>query len=246
MYPRVVVDINKLRENIIICKNLLDNHNTSMMFVAKCICEDEYIIRAIDDIDFEYLADARLDNFEGFRFSTKRKVLLRIPMLSELEKVIKEVDISMVSEIETIKKMNEIAIENATTHSVILMVELGDLREGVMPDDVLDYARFILSLSNIKLLGLGVNLTCYGSIIPTADKLNKLVELKHLIKSELDYDIEILSGGNSSSMHLYGNNSMPDEINNLRLGEIILLGKETAYGKNILNLNEDVLFLKQK
>ncbi len=244
MYPRLVVDIKKLRENIIKTKNLLDSKGISMMLTTKCFCADNNILKAIEDIDFEYLADSRIDNIKSYSWSKKKKVLIRIPMISELEEVVDYADISLVSEMKTIKMIDDVAKKKSTKHSVILMVELGDLREGVLVENVVDYVSEIIDLNNTHLIGLGVNLTCYGSVIPTRDKLEVLVNLKKEVKEKLGYDIQIISGGNSSSIYLLEKDEMPKEVNNLRLGEVVLLGRETAYGNSFMNLNEDVFTLE--
>ncbi len=244
MYPRLVVDIKRLRENTIKTKKLLDSKGISMMLTTKCFCADNNILKAIEDIDFDYLADSRIDNIKSYSWSKKKKVLIRIPMLSELEDVVDYADISLVSEMKTIKMLGELAKAKSTTQSIILMVELGDLREGVLKEDVLDYVSEIIKLNNIRLVGLGVNLTCYGSVIPTRDKLEVLVKLKKQVKEKFNYDIDIISGGNSSSMYLIEIDEMPTEVNNLRLGEVVLFGRETSYGNRFMDLNEDIFTLE--
>lgn len=57
-------------------------------------------------------------------------MMIRIPLLTEKEEIIKYCDISLNSEYKTIKVLNEEAKRQNKTHKIILMVDLGDLREG--------------------------------------------------------------------------------------------------------------------
>jgi predicted amino acid racemase len=125
------------------------------------------------------------------------------------------------------------------------MFDLGDLREGIYyTDKYLDTIEVILKLSNIELIGIGTNLTCYGGVIPTYETLVNLVNIKEEIENHFNIKLDIISGGNSSSLPLLLNNELPKEINNLRLGEVIMLGRETAYGNIVQGLFDDVFILQ--
>jgi len=172
------------------------------------------------------------------------KILLRIPMKSEVEEVVKYADISFNSEYETLEKLNEIAKKNNKVHKVVIMVDLGDLREGYFVEkDLLENIKKIHDLHNISIIGLATNLTCYGSVLPSEENLSKLVNLAEKIEKNFHIKMQIISGGNSSSLFLLNENKLPSKINNLRVGEAILLGRETAYGKDIDGTYNDVFKL---
>lgn len=99
---------------------------------------------------------------------------------------------------------------------------------------------------------MGVNLTCYGGVIPKYDILYTLTELKNTIESKYNIELDIISGGNSSTVYLL-NEELPKEINNLRLGESIILGRESAYQKliegtdqNPFTLEAEIIEVKEK
>ena len=96
-------------------------------------------------------------------------VLLRTA-LSQAESIVKSVDISLNTEIETLKQLSYYAKAQNKSHQVIVMVELGDLREGVLPGDLFQFIREALSLSHLKIVGIGCNLACYGGVKPDATK----------------------------------------------------------------------------
>ena len=101
----------------------------------------------------------------------------------------------------------------------------------------------IHDLHNISIIGLATNLTCYGSVLPSEENLSKLVNLAEKIEKNFHIKMQIISGGNSSSLFLLNENRLPSKINNLRVGEAILLGRETAYGKDIDGTYNDVFKL---
>ncbi len=172
------------------------------------------------------------------------KVLLRLPMLSEASEVVKYADISMNSELETIKALNNAAKEAGTQHKIIVMTDLGDLREGVWPADLMAFVEEITTLDNIIIEGLGVNLTCYGGVVPDENNLGQLCDLAGELEARFELKLNIISGGNSSSLYLLDRNSLPDGVNNLRPGEALVLGRETAFGDAIENTHQDIFTLK--
>ena len=127
------------------------------------------------------------------------------------------------------------------------MIDLGDLREGLFfreRDTIYETVEEILKLSNIQLFGLGVNLTCYGAIIPKHDNLSILVQLAEDIRARYNLELPMVSGGNSSSLYLIEKGELPEGINNLRIGEAFILGNETAYGQCIAGTNGDAIVLE--
>ena len=245
MNPEIVINIRKLKENAEFILDLCHKNNIEPFFVGKVLAGDARVINSIIDCGFKYYADSRIENLTVVNNANVRKVLLRIPSLSEVHRVVNNCDISLNSEIDVIKALDQAAYENDIIHEIILMIDLGDLREGIFfHDEYIDVIGEILEMNNIKLIGLGTNLTCYGGIIPTYDNLNILVEIKKQIKRAFNYEVEIISGGNSSSLVLLNKGLIPKGINNLRIGEALLLARETAYGNFINEMNIDAFTLK--
>jgi predicted amino acid racemase len=161
-------------------------------------------------------------------------------MISQAGEVVEYADISLNSEIETIRALSVEANLKDRTHKVILMFDLGDLREGIIDQtEMLRTVEETLKLERIIVAGIGANLTCFGGVIPTKDNLARLVELKRTIERNFDIVLDIVSGGNSSSLHLVEEEAMPEGINQLRLGESIVCGRESAYGHQIIGTYDD-------
>ncbi|MCF7926422.1 MAG: alanine/ornithine racemase family PLP-dependent enzyme [Candidatus Izimaplasma sp.] len=244
MTPTVYVDLTKFKENLLYLTHQCQKHHLSLMAVTKVFSADQKLIDVINDVEPAYIADSRIDNLK--QIETKLpKVLLRLPALSEVEEVVQYADISLNSELKTIKALNESAEKHGKIHQIILMIDLGDLREGIFEKEELhSVVKKLLTFSHIKLLGLGTNLTCYGGVIPTVDVLNKLIQHKQDLEDTFDITIQLVSGGNSSSLELMFNNNLPKGITNLRLGESLVLGRETAYGKSLKNMHSDIFTLE--
>lgn len=253
MYPRLVVDLKKLESNLdAVAKITKDEGKCSLMIVTKGLCADPEMAKMVaghEAVDF--MADSRVMNIKTYaeeaRKNGKKTVLLRIPMHDEVADVAKYVDLSFNSELSTIKMLNEEAKKLGLVHNILLMIDLGDLREGIFYQNeelIFQTVEEILALENIKLYGIGVNLTCYGAIIPKNDNLSNLTAIAAKIEEKFGIKLEMVSGGNSSSIYLVGKGELPAGINNLRLGESFLLGNDTAYGEKLPGTVGDALVLE--
>lgn len=253
-YPKITVDLSKIEHNTRVMKERLQKNNIETMgAVTKVFCGNPYIAKAFVEGGADFLADSRVQNLEKLKDLPTPKMLLRLPMISEVEDVIDYADISLNSEVSTLKALNEAARKKDKTHKVILMADLGDLREGFFKEeDLYEAAELVLSLENLHLYGVGVNLTCYGAVIPKPEILARLTKFRDGIKDKFNHTIEIVSGGNSSSIYLVGKEDLPG-INNLRLGECLVLGTESSYGEKVEGLycdawtfEAEIIELKEK
>ncbi|MEW8994938.1 ornithine racemase Orr [Clostridium sp.] len=243
-YPRIDIDLKKLTYNAKFLLNMCNGKMIDVAVVTKVFCSEPDIVKGVLDAGVKTIGDSRVANLKKIVNLPCEKLLLRIPALSEVREVIMYSDISLNSEIDTIKALSKEAIRAKKTHKIILMVDLGDLREGVLEKDVLEISREIVKLSNIRFMGIGTNLTCYGGVIPDEVNLGRLLKIKNNIEEELNIKIPIVSGGNSSSLYMVMNKTIPEGINSLRLGESVVLGRETAYGRDIPGMFGDVFTLK--
>lgn len=244
MNPRIDIHLSKLKHNTKIITDLCKEKGIEVAAVTKGFSGISEIAQAYVDGGARYLADSRIENLKKLKDISIEKIMLRLPMTSQIEETVAYADISLNSELETIVALNNAAEKLGKIHKIIIMVDLGDLREGFFDEVELEDALLKMKkLQNIKVIGVGTNLTCYGGVIPDETNLGKLVEYGEKIEKVLDTKLEIISGGNSSSFHLLEQDRIPKKINNLRLGETLLLGREAAYGELIENTHHDVFQL---
>jgi ornithine racemase len=232
--PRIEISLSKIRHNAQVLSELYGEKGISIMGVSKAVLGDPAIALAMTQGGVDFIADSRIENIQKMKDAEviAQFVLLRTA-LSQAEDVVINADISLNTEIETITKLSHYSKVHHKIHKIIIMVELGDLREGVLPSDLSDFVRETLLLKHIKIAGIGCNLACYGGIIPDSQKMYELSRLANEIEKDFQIKLEIISGGNSANYEWYKLSQNTGRINNLRLGESILLGRETVHRKAI-------------
>lgn len=204
------------------------------------------IVEAMTRGGIESLADSRLENIvslrkKGFRQSI---TLLRIPRLSGVKSVVEYTDYSVNSEFAVMKALSEAALSEKKMHKVVMMVDVGDLREGVLPEDALEMAGKAAALKGITISGIGTNMGCFGGILPTLHNLNLLMDIAREIEQKVGIRLDIISGGGTSSLKLVEQGIIPEGVNQLRIGEGILLGTDTTHDYKIPWLHQDAFLLK--
>ncbi len=252
MYPRLSIDLDRIRSNT---STLLDLVGKRDIFgVTKGVAGSIQVAGAMIDSGVEGLADSRLLNL--IRLNEEFEIplmLLRQPMINEIESAIKVADFIFVTEIELAKKLSLEAARVGKVQNIILMLEAGDLREGITPFELDEIAFTVQKLDSIELHGLAINTGCSFSIAPTKEQLVDLVEAKKELVKRFDKDIPILSGGNSSCINLLLSGDMPKEINQLRVGEAILFGHEPieykplkGFRQGAFSLEAEIIEIKRK
>lgn len=245
-YPRLVAYPKKLTQNAQTILSWCREANVDVTFVGKCITEDPALLPHILETGMVCLADSRLENLAAAR-TTLPKLLLRIGMPDTAEEIVSVADISAQSEPATISALARTAERSGRRHKIILMIDLGDLREGILYSDreaILEAASAVVRSPALELYGIGTNLTCYGSIVPDKRNLGILCDIADMLRDHFRIPLPVVSGGNSSSLALLRSGDMPSGINNLRIGEALLLGTDTSTGKKFPELWDDAFVLE--
>jgi ornithine racemase len=227
--PRIEIALSQIRHNARMLCELYGAKGISLMGVSKAILGEPLIAEAMIQGGVEYIADSRLENIQKMKRSgvSTQYVLLRSAP-SQAESIVRDVDISLNTELETIQKLSYYASLQQKIHRIILMVEMGDLREGILPEDLALLIEEVLALPQIQLVGLGCNLACYGGVKPDRQKMRQLSDLTEAMEQKFQIDLPITSGGNSANYEWYKSALTVGRINNLRIGESILLGCGTV------------------
>lgn len=245
MYPKVRVDSKKLKNNINTLKSLCRERGIEIAGVTKVFAGNSKIAKILVDGGMKKLADSRIENLKNLKDLNCEKWLIRPPMKTQIDDLIEYADVSLNSELEIIEEIDKKAREKQKIHKVVLMVDLGDIREGYVDyDELIDVSIKVEKMENVHLYGIGVNLTCFSFIQSSREKLEELVRIAEKIESKINRQLEIISGGNSATIDLMLRNEIPSRVNNLRLGESILFGKERAKYKYLENTNKDVFIIE--
>jgi len=243
--PRLEVDLAKLHHNTRTLVDRLASRGIGVTGVTKVTLGNPAIARVMLRAGVASIGDSRIENIQRMRTAkvSGTFVLLRTPLMSQVEAVVQYADISFNTEIAVIEKLNQAASRTNRVHQIVLMIELGDLREGILPQDLEATVRQILPFSHIRLVGLGANLACFGGIQPDGEKMALLSKLALAMQQRFDLQLPIVSGGNSANLAWVANTPDTGAINNLRLGESIFLGRETLERAPIAGLYEDAITL---
>lgn len=224
--PKLIINKTKLLHNMRMLVDAAHRQHVQIALVSKVTCAHPAVIDCINRSGCDMLADSRIMNLNA-SVSTLPKLLLRIGMPEDAEAIVLSSDISLESEERTILALQSAAEKHGLKHRVILMIDLGDLREGVFfrdRDEIIRLAALIKQSPNLELYGTGTNLTCYGSVMPDRENLGTLVSITEWLRKELGLPIPVISGGNSTSLRLLLDGDLPEGINHLRLGESVMCG----------------------
>ena len=229
-FPRIVIDRDKLRNN---CTQIVRHCEARCIAVAGVIKGAgglPEIARLYRSCGAAQLATSRLEQMELWRREgiPGPYMLLRVPGLSELPEVARLADYSLQSDATTLDALNSVCAEQGVTHRVIVMADLGDLREGFWDKtEMVEVCCHVeQGLDHLHLAGVGVNLGCYGAVKPTPENMGQLVDIARAVEARIGRRLEIVSGGATSSYTLVHWGTMPQGINHLRIGETALLAKD--------------------
>lgn len=244
-FPRLEIDLDKIEHNARSLVMRLAPSGITVTGVTKALLGDPQISAALLRAGVEDLGDSRIENVERLRRGgiRSRIALIRTPMLSQVDRVVQHTDMSFNTELDVVAALSSAGQKSNTVHGVVLMVELGDLREGVMPCDLLKAVEVTQRMPNIRFMGIGANLACLSGVSPDTANMSELSTLADSIDAKLGPVTEIISGGNSANINWALSGADTGRINNLRLGEAILFGREALRRAPIEGLHVDAITL---
>jgi len=230
-HPYVTIDLDKIEHNASVVVQLCRTRGIEVTGVTKATQGDAQVAAAMLRGGVTSIGEARIESIRRLKVAGIEApfVLLTVPSLSELAAVIDVADVSLNSELSALHGLSAAALARGAAQAVLIMVELGDLREGV-PAAALDaFVQQAHALPGIRIKGIGANLTCFGGIAPSPENMNRLTRLADQIEQTSGLELEWISGLNSSALKLIASGRLPHRINHARIGEAILLGRETTH-----------------
>ena len=241
----IKLDQKKLKHNYKHLQNLFQSRNIEWGVVSKILCGNKLFINEIINLGVKEIHDSRISNLKTIKEISPdvQTVYIKPPAKRSISKIVKYADVSFNTEIDTIKMLSDEAGKQNKIHKIIIMIEMGDLREGVMGEDLITFYGDVLSLPNIEVRGIGTNLNCLSGVMPNQDKLIQLSLYKQLIEAKFDVSIPWVSGGTSVAIPLILKNARPMAVNHFRIGEALFFANDLFTGKIIEGMESEVFKL---
>lgn len=241
----ITLDAGKLRANFDYLNLLFKRNNIDWCVVSKVLSGNKTFLTELLKYDIRQIADSRVSNLKMIKSINPdiETIYIKPPAKRSVSNVVKYADISMNTEIETIKLLSKEAAKLNKTHKIIIMIELGELREGVLAEEFIEFYKKVFKLDHIKVVGIGTNLSCLYGVLPNHDKLIQLSLYEQLVEAKFDRQIPYVSGGSSVTIPLIFQNLLPKSINHFRVGETLFLGTDVYNNTKFKKMNSDVFTL---
>lgn len=217
----------ELRHNFEYLNTLFKERGIKWGITTKLICGNEKYLEEVINLGIGEVHDSRVSNLQKIKEISPDVLTIYIkpPPQDIIQDVVKYADISLNTELSTMKALSEEAQKQNKLHKVIIMIEMGDLREGVMREDLINFYEKVFRLPGIEVIGLGTNLNCLHGVMPDGDKLIQLALYKQIIELRFKREIPLVSGGTTVTIPLLLRNLLPDGVNHFRVGEALFFGK---------------------
>ncbi|MBN1337810.1 MAG: alanine/ornithine racemase family PLP-dependent enzyme [Bacteroidales bacterium] len=241
----IEMDREKLKHNFKYLDELFTKNNIRWGVVSKLLCGNPQFIKELLNLGIKEIHDSRISNLKTIKRidPTVQTVYIKPPARRSIKSLVRYADVSFNTEYSTIQAISDEAAKQGKNHKIIIMIELGDLREGIMGNDLMEFYSKVFNLPNIEIVGLGTNLNCLHGVMPSHDKLIQLSLYKQLIEEKFKKNIKWVSGGSSVTIPLLMKKLVPAGVNHFRVGETLYLGNNLITGKPIKGMKSDVFRL---
>ena len=243
---RVTINLDGLQHNLSVINAWMSQHGASWTVVTKVLCGHAASLRALQQLGVQSMGDSRLENLQAIERIVPgfEAWYLRVPTPSSVDEVAASADVSLNSELAVIRALNEAAGKHGKVHRIVIMIELGDLREGILPGSLVRFYRQVFDLPHVEVLGIGANLGCFSGSVPTIDQFTQLALYRELLELKFDRKLPMISAGSTAVLPLLQQGVLPRGINHFRIGEALFLGSDLINGGTLNGLRSDVVLLK--
>lgn len=236
---------DRLEHNFCFLKQLFQRHNMEWGVVSKLLCGNKEYLKVLIDLGITEVHDSRIQNLKTIK-SIKpdiQTVFIKPPGIRNVEQVVRYADVSMNTEFRSIKLLSDEAVKQHKVHKVIIMIETGDLREGVMGEHLIDFYAKVFELPGVEIIGIGTNLNCLHGVMPSTDKLIQMSLYKQIIELKFNKHIPWVSAGTSVTIPLLLTKQIPKGVNHFRVGETLFFGVNLFEENTIEGMYPDVFEL---
>lgn len=242
---RLVIRLDAIRHNTALIAGMCSERGLALTAVTKGVQGNPFIVREMIDAGVTSLGDSRLDNIRRMRKAGIKADyhLIRMPAPAEVGEILGLADVSYHSEIDVVKALAGAASARGVAHRVVLMVDVGDRREGLMPEDVRKAAAEVMHLRGVSLYGLGMNVGCVSGVQPTPVNMGLLAELAADVEARLGRRVALVSGVSSTAIPMIAGGLVPQGINHARIGSAILTGDYDTWSEPVPGARHDAFEL---
>lgn len=239
------IHIDKIIENVVTIDNLMKKNDKEWSLVVKVLgahkaalqaLMEHEIIRGIHSLAVSQWKILKLIKEINPNIVT---TYIKPPVIKNADHVVRYADISFNSSFLTIKALNEAAKKQNKEHQIVIMIEMGELREGIRREGLVEFYQKVFQLSNIRVIGIGSNLGCMIGIQPSYDKLLQMVLYEQLIEAVFKQKVKLVSGASSITLPLLQKGKVPKGVNHFRIGEAAFLGTSPLNNRQFANLHTD-------
>jgi len=241
----ITLNRKSLAINYSYLQQLFKKNNIEWAPVLKMLCGNKTYLEFVLSLGEEQVCDARLTNLKTIKSINPNveTIYIKPPAKRSIKSVVKYADVSFNTEFTTIKWLSEEAKVQNKVHRIIIMIELGDLREGILGEHLLEFYKKVFELPNIQVVGIGANLNCLSGVMPSKDKLIQLSLYEQLIEAKFGKKIDYVTGGSSVMIPLLQKKQIPKGVNHFRIGETLFFGIDLFSNKTIPKMKNDVFLL---
>lgn len=193
----ILLNREKLKYNYDFLERLFKGKGIEWAIVSKLLCGNNLFLEELLRLKPKQLCDSRISNLKVIKKISPQTetIYIKPPPLRSVPDIIRFADISFNTQFRTLEMLSAEAIKQNVVHKVVIMIELGELREGVMRENVITFYEKVFTLPHIQIIGIGTNFTCLSGVLPSHDKLNQLVLYRDLLASKFNRGIPWISGG---------------------------------------------------
>ncbi|MDX9907871.1 MAG: alanine racemase [Mariniphaga sp.] len=241
----ITLDSAKLKENYEYLDRLFKQENINWAIVSKLLCGNITFLKELVALKPKQLCDSRVSNLRAIKKMAPEieTIYIKPPPARSIPEVVQYADASFNTEFRTIELLSDEAVRQKKVHKIYIMIEMGELREGVMRDDFIDFYEKVFTLPNIDVVGVGTNLSCLYGVLPNHDKLIQLSLYSQLVEARFNKKIPYVSGGSSVSIPLIFEKLLPHGINHFRVGETLFLGTDVYNDTTLPDMHNDVFMV---
>ena len=239
----LTIHTSRILDNIRKLDAFLSDHGIDWTLVIKLLNGHRPVLErlvASDEVQaLHSVGDSRISNLRMVKSLNPdiRTMYIKPPAIKQADNIVRYADVSLNSSHKTIEALNKAARKQEKLHEIIVMIEMGELREGVVRGNVMDFYENIFKMENIKVVGIGTNLGCMHGVEPTFDKLIQLSLYAHLIAAHFNKEIPVVSGGSSITLPLFSRKRIPPGINHFRIGDTAFFGKSLSTHRQFRDLS---------